>query len=431
MEKIVEKKSPKKREADFGLQILAVVVAIIIWLILSITQYPTKNKTITNVRVDFSMDGTMADEKGLSVLNYKDITVDVEIKGMNYEIGNYSANDLIATVNLDEVTKEGTYPLDINVKSAHSSDKVTIVSVSPATVELTFVRMSSSKFKVGYDAPYINAKEGLTLKETTVSPTEVEIEGAESELKKIEKVVARVSKTESLSEDTTINTDKVIYYDADDNVLDASKYTLKDAKNFSLNFVVYKKKTAKFNLDFIDCPPGFDTTSLPYSFSEKSIQVISPNLDDPDTETLNLGAISLKDINLTRKFYFIVDSILSPGEINQTGVEKVEVSFDSKGYASRTFTLPTDKIKIQNAPAGKKVTVETKQIPNVIVYGPTDIVNSLSEKDFTIFLNLSDVNNIGSISHAVSIYATKYDNVWCYGTNEVQVNVVNRTGTTS
>lgn len=431
MEKIKAKKSPKKHEADFGLRILAVIIAVIIWFILSITQYPTRNKTITNVPVVFSMDGTTAEERGLSVLNYKDITVDVEIRGMNYEIGNYSANDLVATVNLDQVTKEGTYHLDIDVKSAHSSDKVTIVSVYPETVEVTFDRISTAKFEVGTEAPLINAAEGLTLKETSVSPAEVEIEGAENELKKIERVAVSVSKSMTISENTTISTNDVIFYDADDNVLDSSKYTIKDTKSFDVNFVIYKKKTANFNVEFTDCPPGFDVSSLPYSLSEESIQVISPKLDDADTENVKLGTISLSSVDLVKTFSFEVDSVLSSGEINQTGIGTIEVSFDSEGYTSRKFTIPQDQITIQNIPAGKNVTIETKQIPDVTIYGPENIMNSISADDFSVILNLSDVVNSGSINHAVTVYAPKYNKVWCYGTNEVQIEIEDKSSSTN
>ena len=83
MEKVKKAKKENRHGADFGLRILSIIIAVIIWFALSITQYPTINKTITNVPVVFSLDGTQAKEKGLSALNYKDISVDVEIKGMN------------------------------------------------------------------------------------------------------------------------------------------------------------------------------------------------------------------------------------------------------------------------------------------------------------------------------------------------------------
>ena len=75
------KKPAKKHGADFGLRIVAVIAAIIVWFILAITQYPTINRTITKVPVNLTLDNTIAKEKGLSALNFKGITVDVEIKG--------------------------------------------------------------------------------------------------------------------------------------------------------------------------------------------------------------------------------------------------------------------------------------------------------------------------------------------------------------
>lgn len=428
MEKIKKKKSShfhNRFETDFALRILAIIIAVIIWLVLSITQYPTKNKTITNVPVDFSLDSTKADEKGLSVLNYKDLTVDVEIKGMNYEIGNYSASDLVATVNLDEVTKEGTYSLDINVKSAHATDKVSIISVTPETVDLTFERMKSDTFDIKAEAPFVAASDGLTLKEKTVTPSQVEVEAAENDLKQVERVVAKISNSLTISEDKTISTERVVFYDADDNVLDSSKYTIKSKKTFDVNFVVYKKKTAKFSVDFTDCPPGFDVDSLPYEFSEEFIQVISPNLSDSDNENLKLGTISLNDVDLEKTFSFNVDKALASGEVNQTGIDKVDVDFNSAGYTSKTFTIPEKQIKLKNTPSGKKAELETKQLSSVVIYGPEDVLKNLSESDLTAVVDLSDISNIGSASHAVTIYAPKYNSVWCYGDNEVQLQITN------
>ena len=152
MEKVKKAKKENRHGADFGLRILSIIIAVIIWFALSITQYPTINKTITNVPVVFSLDGTQAKEKGLSALNYKDISVDVEIKGMNYEIGSYTAADLVATVNLDDVTKEGTYDLDIDVKSSHSTDKVTVVSVNPDTVSVEFDRLTTKTIPLTAEA---------------------------------------------------------------------------------------------------------------------------------------------------------------------------------------------------------------------------------------------------------------------------------------
>ena len=263
MEKVKKAKKENRHGADFGLRILSIIIAVIIWFALSITQYPTINKTITNVPVVFSLDGTQAKEKGLSALNYKDISVDVEIKGMNYEIGSYTAADLVATVKLDDVTKEGTYDLDIDVKSSHSTDKVTVVSVNPDTVSVEFDRLTTKTIPLTAEAPLISAEEGYILKENTTSPSEITVEGPKNDLDNISKAVAQISKSKKISEDTTINTQDIVFYDDDDNVVDPSKIEVKDTKSVDVYFVIYKKKTAKLKVDisFSESFSGSELTS--------------------------------------------------------------------------------------------------------------------------------------------------------------------------
>lgn len=419
MEKVKKAKKENRHGADFGLRILSIIIAVIIWFALSITQYPTINKTITNVPVVFSLDGTQAKEKGLSALNYKDISVDVEIKGMNYEIGNYTAADLVATVNLDDVTKEGTYDLDIDVKSSHSTDKVTVVSVNPDTVSVEFDRLTTKTIPLTAEAPIISAEEGYILKETTTSPSEITVEGPKNDLDNISKAVAQISKSKKISEDTTINTQDIVFYDDDDNVVDPSKIEVKDTKSVDVNFVIYKKKTAKLKVDISNCTDNFDVSSLPLKLSEEEISVVSPNLDDSDTETLTIGSIKLSEINLAKVFSFKIP--LNSGEINMNGDENVRVSFDSEGYTSKEFTITSDHIIATGKPSGKSTEIETKKLTNVKVYGPEDVINNLKDSDLYAEVNLSDIIDSGSYAREAIIYSPTYNNVWGFGKNEIQI----------
>ena len=424
MEKVKEKRT-SLLATDLGLRIAAVIIAVIIWLFLSITEYPTINKTITNVPVVFSMDGTSASEKGLQAQGYKDITVDVEIKGMNYEIGSYGANDLVATVNVDSVSKEGTYPLEINVRSVHSSDTVNIVSVSPDTVDVSFVHKGSDVFEVTANAPNVIAAEGLTLRNPAVSPSTVMIEGAETELAKIKRVEAVIEDSATLSDATSISTEKVFFYDEDGIRLDGSKYTLVDTKKFDVSFDLYKKKTVNLSVDFTDVPPGFDISSIPYELSATSVNVITPKLNDVNVQAVSLGTVSLKDIDLGKSFSFDVNQKLQSGEINQSGVDTVIMTFgfEEKGYIKKEFSVPASAIRFSSPPSGRSVKLETKQIPSVTLFGPKETVEKLDSSDINVVVDLADVTQTGSLSHSVTVYVPKADDVWCIGSNEVQINI--------
>jgi len=415
------KSAKKKRnlKGDFGLRILALVIAVIAWFVLSITQYPTITKTITGVHVDFNMEGTKAQEKGLDALNYKDITVDVEIQGMNYEIGGYTANDLSATVDLGEVTKEGTYTLDINVKSTHSTDKCTVVSVTPETIQVDFDRITTKTVELTAEAPLVSAEEGYTLREATVTPSEVTIEGAKNDLDNISKAAAQITKSRKISEDVTISTEDLVFYDADDNIIDSSKFTVKNSGSYDISFVVYKKKTADLRVDVSGCPENFDISSLPMKLSEESISVISPNLEDSDKEEITVGTIPLSSIDLTKKFSFEIP--MNTGEINMTGSDTVVVTFDGEGYTKKEFTVDASRIKTVNRPAGMKTEIETKKLTNVVIYGPEDVISKLKDSDIYAQVDLSDIYEYGSYTRNALVYIPDHSDIWCFGVNPVQV----------
>ncbi len=427
MEKTIKKRKLFKRGlkgelSDFMLKIISLIIAVIIWFAMSITKYPTVKKTILNVPVSFSISGTTAESKGLSALSYKDFTVDVEIQGMNYEIGTYSADDLIATIDTDQVTKEGTYKLDIDVKSKHSADKCTIISVTPPTKEIKFDQLDTIKMPMTVSAPNVSAQEGFTLKETSITPAEIEISGPEKELDRIDKVVAEYTNQLTLNEDMTVSTDSIILYDADSNRLDSTNCTL-SLSSVDISFVVYKKISMNLAASFINVPPGFDLETLPYSISASSLQVITPQLDAESTEDVQLNPISMYDITKGKVFKTEIDSILSNGEINQSGEDIVEVDFDLSGYEQKTFTLKASKIEVLNVPQGKQASIDNELISGVTIIGPAKVIKKLKASDLTAVIDLSDAEANGSISHELKIYCKDHNDVWNIGTHEAVVTI--------
>lgn len=415
----VSRKKPKRKRhgADFALRIVAVFAAILVWFILSITQYPTITRTINSIPVNLSLEDTIAKEKGLSALNFKDFSVDVEIKGMNYEIGNYTSSDLSATVDVSKVTKEGDYKLEIDVKSTHSTDNCTIVSVTPSTVQVTFGRMTEKQIPIQVDAPNISPQDGFILKDATVTPDQITVKGPENSLEKISKAVAKISKNQKLSEDTDIKADEIVLYDSENNVINDSAITTDENQTYTAHFVVYKKKTLKLQVAIQNVPENFDISSLPVTYSQTEITISTPKLDDKDTETVTVGSIPLSQINLGKELVF--DIPLSAGEVNLSGESKVTVTFDSNEYTASLVRV--SNIITKNNPAGKKVSVETMSLPMVTIIGPRYEIESIQENDLVATVDMADISKDGSYSKSATISVSGHNKIWCYGTNEVQV----------
>ena len=420
MEKIKKVKSPRNLESDFILRVLAIVIAIVVWVLLSITQYPTTTLKVSNIPVIFSLDGTIAQEKELRAVGYQDITTTVEIKGMKYEIGGYTEKDLIASVNLDDVTKEGTYSLEIIAKSAHSSDQCEILSCYPETVEVTFEHYGDQTFDVEAEAPYVTAENNLILKKTSVSPSQITVSGSDENLKKIKRVTAKVNETKTLSEDTTISTSDLVFYDENNNKLSSENYTM-DNHNFDVTFSLYKEKSVTLNVDFKDCPPNFNITSLPYKLSTEKIDVISPDINGSSVSTKTIGTISLSEVDLSETFGFEIP--FEKNEENLSNISKVNVTFDDSGYTKKSFTISLDDFVVVNKPSGKEVKLNSPSKITAVIIGPQSVLSNLETTDLTAEIDLEDITKTGSITKKITVYSKKYNNIWCYGTYESQITI--------
>ena len=415
-----KKKSGNSTLSDMGLKMLALGIAVISWFVLSITQFPAINKTVTKIPVDFSIEGTAVESKGLQPLGYKDVTVDVEIAGMNYEIGTYDQNDLIASVNLDKVTKAGTYQLDIDVKSAHTSDNVKVLSVTPETVPVTFAQIQQVKMKVTDYSPNIAAEEGFTLGDIYVEPNIITIEGPEDELDKISKVEAEYLGNERLSEDMTVNTTTFKLSDSEGNLLDGSKYKLSE-NEVTIKYSVYRKVSAEVDVEFTDLPPDFDIESLPYTLSHKNLTIATPQLEADSEEIKTLDPISLYDIS--RGYTINRDIPLSTGEYEMSNIRQIEIKFELDNYSEKNFTISADNIEFINTPIGKQASLDTDYIYNVTMIGPKEVIDGLEAEDLKVRVDLSDITADGSFNHEILIYSEKHHNIWNNGSHTAAITI--------
>ena len=104
----------------------------------------------------------------------------------------------------------------------------------------------------------------------------------------------------------------------------------------------------------------------------------------------------------------------------------MEVSFDGEGYTSKTFTIDSSRINITDTPANMSVELETKKLTNVTIFGPESVMEQLTDDDIYARVSLSDIYEAGSYSRAATIYVPDYNNVWCYGTNDVQIVTISK-----
>ena len=84
----------KEAKGNLPMIILSLLLAILIWLVVAMTLYPSIPKTIENIPLSVDIAGSPAADSGLSVISCDVDTVDVQLVGSRTQIGNLNAENL-------------------------------------------------------------------------------------------------------------------------------------------------------------------------------------------------------------------------------------------------------------------------------------------------------------------------------------------------
>ena len=137
----------KFMQRDIAYKIASLVFAIIIWYFVSITVYPTINRNIYGVKVDIDLTGSYAESLELQPVSIGTESINVNIEGDRAKISSLKAEDLVAYVNVDNVTSAREYKLSVEVKSKDGTD-FDVKSIEPSTVTVKFDKIITKSFTV-------------------------------------------------------------------------------------------------------------------------------------------------------------------------------------------------------------------------------------------------------------------------------------------
>lgn len=175
-----EVKNVKNKIFDnFALKILAVICAILLWLVvLNISDY-----TITVEVKDIPVE--RLNEEALDELNQiynveKGDTVSILVKGRRSVVDRLSASDFVATADFSEMSITNTVQIHVEPKNSSLADSCTI-SIVDSTMKLKLEEKLSVSFPVRYNVTG-TAKEGYACVATTATPNIVTITGPKSAL---------------------------------------------------------------------------------------------------------------------------------------------------------------------------------------------------------------------------------------------------------
>ncbi len=423
----------KEAKGNLPMIILSLLLAILIWLVVAMTLYPSIPKTIENIPLSVDIAGSPAADSGLSVISCDVDTVDVQLVGSRTQIGNLNAENLTAYVDYENVTSTGKKTLSIKVKS-DSGINYEVKSITPSTAVVELDKYDTLPFEVKPKIPNVKYAEGKTIDpdEFTCEPDIINITGPSAQLAKISSVYAVSDRNLTLDSSYTLNSDEVQLFSEDGTRIDASSL-LFDTSTFTINIPVLTQKTVKPVVQILNAPTDFDQSCLDFKMSADSLTIASNNSFSEIPDTLDIGKIPLSDLDIGYSNTFDISTVLeTSGMINKSGIDSITVTLNDEGLAKKEIVLDGSSIRLSNTPNDNYDYDILTQKLTISVIGPEGVISELTASDFTADVNLLNADTSqDQFNYDVTISCLTHDNVWSVTKAKVSIKKTAKTVTTT
>lgn len=404
--------------------LIAFLLAVVGWTVVTVGIQPGTDRTINNVPVDFSYESGRYTALGLSIVNDPSKTVSLKVYGNGSDIGGLGKEDFVVYPKYVGLKGAGAVNLSLGVKCiAQNVDTSNIkVNVHPADTEVNVVfdKVEEKAVPVRIKTENFAIAKGYALQKCQAVPGEVVLKGPIGELDKITEAVATVTSEEELAHTTTL-TAPLNFVNAEGESVELV-YVKPETTTVDVTLTVYKQAELPLVVSLINAPPGFDTSSLSYTLSQPTLQVAGPAAVIDSLHEVSIGAIDLSTFTLDKVYEMSIN--LPNGLVSLENVDTVTVNFQTSGLQTKTINLKPDSVHVVNMPEGYSLEVLSNRIRNVVLCGPTDALEGLTAESVVAQIDMDELNIVtGQQTIAVTIYVPADDRVFALGKYSVSCQI--------
>lgn len=405
-------------QKDSTLKLMSIVSAILIWMIVSISVYPTINTIIYNVPVEINLDGSYAQSNQLDVISLSDRTVTVKISGKRGQIGDIKSSDLVAMVDVSPVLMAKDYKLDLNVEST-ADKEFEVLSIEPSTVNVTFDKIITKEFPITAQLDNVKIASGYMMGDPVVSPEVVTVTGPQDKVNSITGICAAVNTENELSSTYEFNATELILYNNNAVISNEDGMITFDKSSFTVQIPVYVRQTLPLDVNIINAPDKFDIEKFRESlvFSVTELNIAAPNDKIKDYKSLTIGTINMREVDIGTVFEFKTADFIPEGYENLSQIETVTVTCPSEGLNKKAIAIRGSSIQLVNMPAQFDFEIITSGFTPFFV-GDEAQIEELSSADITAQIDLIDFDmQEGDHRLPVEFIISSYDYVWVIGSD--------------
>jgi YbbR domain-containing protein len=369
---------------DFTIKLLSLVLAFLLWLYVMGEENPEIPYDINDVPVKLINSDTL-EKKGLIVLDEKNYTVNVKVRGRRSDVLNIAAQNISAFADLSRVNSKGTNVIPVTVEGLPRN--VSLVSINPPEIKVEIDKIEKTQMPVAIKI-IGNVMEGYAMQSAVPTPGEVLVIGPESKVNLIKNVIAGVNVSYKKG-DIKISVPVV--------AVDREGKEVKGV-TISPNLVeVYVSVNKSIRVPVV--PKIFGKPMEGYMISLINVLPEYVYITGDEIVLNTIKSISTKQIDISGKNEPVTESV--PFDLPD-GVKLVKSDINAKVYVDiqkiATKEIAISNIDIRGAEE-KNVVIQNPELV-VTVAGPESVVNGAKASDFNAYI---DVTNLPTGVHSLAV----------------------------
>lgn len=407
---------------NLHLKLLALGIAVIIWLIVVNVSNPYTTRTISNIPIEIKNEDSLL-ENGYTYTVTGSQTASIRVRAPRKTVQALKTSDFQATADLSRLYEPtGEVPVTVtSLTSRITDDQITLLTQS---LDIELEAITSRKIDVTVQTEGTPA-DGYQVGDISVSPSVITVTAPQSFLDQVASVGVTVN-VDSVSKDVSQHA-AVVLYNAGGSELDTS-----DVKHLSLSSTDVDVTVQIMNVKTVDITgnvTGTDSVARGYRYDGMTIEPSTVSVYGRKSALSDLSSLSLPDgaldvtgadADVTQTFH-LSDLQLPDGVylVDDADTE-FTVTLHVDKTNTKTFQIPISSLTIENLDDSLQIQ-NTSDTLNVTVEGLSGDLDALQASEITAVLDLSGLK---AGTSTVTADVTVPDGFSVVGTAQVSVILV-------
>ncbi len=374
---------------NFPLKILAIVIAIVSWIVIVNVDNPSQRKTLTGITVNL-VNGEALTDKGYIYQIESGTSISIVVKAPQTVVDELKATDFYAYADLSERTPESDRaPIYVSCIKEGMENIVDIVSLKTEYVQLSIDNKIDKECELELVISGSPA-DGYVIGDYSISPTTIKVSGAENTVSRI----ASAKLNYNVSSMTASIDDVVtpVFYDENGNEISSDKLEM-SRTNAKIKIDILPTKWVPINYA-VSGEPESGYVFIGHSANMESVNVAASkdNLDNLSSIDIPSGIIDITGASEDKTFEVALMTYLPSGYQIVSSDNTLRVEIDIEPIVEKTISIPVADIATVGMSADYDYKIQSDDGGSLIsvgINGIEDDISSIQASDLGALIDLS------------------------------------------